>query len=153
MHSSGSDVGRQLGYNQGKSGEHVDNIVSAINYSFPDARRDLTRVAGYFSRRLKELRSYKSSEEDLAQRLEYFDKNSSHAVGNAAVAAKYAVSVMTFGLPQTIRHLRRVWREMEIYDRMRDKENVNLDILEFVGTGCLIALQVKAMYEVYSRLF
>ena len=83
---------------------------------------------------------------DLDRRLQQEPIAKRYTPGNIAY---YAASALTLGLPQTIKHGYKLLRDL---DKPKSKENINLDILEIVGTGVLICLQAKIAYEIYSPL-
>lgn len=63
----------------------------------------------------------------------------------------YTISVATFGLPQTTKHLYSKVMDLIVCDS-RNKYNTNLDIAEIVLISGVIIGQLKLMQEVYSRL-
>lgn len=60
------------------------------------------------------------------------------------------LSIVTFGLPQTGRHL--CSKVIDLLFQNRDRYNTNLDIAEIVFTGGVIVGQVALMQKVYSML-
>lgn len=63
--------------------------------------------------------------------------------------AYYTASVLTLGLPQTIRHGYKVLRNM---NKPKSKYDSNLDLADAVGTGAVICGQLAAIYHLYSPL-
>lgn len=85
------------------------------------------------------------------EHLEYFDRRSSHAVGNFVLAAYYTFSAATFGLPQTTKHLCSKVRDFLAHDTARDRYNATLDEIEIVATATAMAAQIKLIQAVYFK--
>ncbi len=66
--------------------------------------------------------------------------------------AYYLASTLSLGLPQTLKHAKRVWDDMNLHYRQGRREDEKLDMVDMTVTLTAICLQAGLVYETYSRV-